>query len=81
MTNEHLTTELCMAELRTCQNDEDFQECKTQYYVDSLINTCSCLPFAMPQQVEINTLFRAILLSALQSNTNGLLLQLIIGAM
>ena len=33
--------------IRRCQNDESQDECKSRKYVDTLMNSCKCLPFAI----------------------------------
>ena len=30
-----------------CQNEESLQDCKTRKYIDTLVEQCECLPFAI----------------------------------
>ena len=39
-----------------CQNEENYDDCKTRKYVDALKKKCECLPSSIvtPKQVELN---------------------------
>ena len=34
-------------DVKQCQNKELYLDCKTEEYLDALVNTCMCLPFGM----------------------------------
>ena len=34
-------------DIKECQNEEAIEECKTQHYIDSLLEKCGCLPLNM----------------------------------
>ena len=33
--------------VKQCQNKEDYLDCKTEEYLEALVNTCMCLPFGL----------------------------------
>ena len=37
-----------------CQNEESLQDCKTRKYIDTLIEQCKCLPFAIRNDNEVS---------------------------
>ena len=36
-----------------CQNDEDYEDCKTRAYLDTLLEECKCLPFGISKNDEV----------------------------
>ena len=37
-----------------CQNDESLQDCKTRKYIDTMVEQCNCLPFAIRNDNEVS---------------------------
>ena len=40
--------------VKHCQNKEDYLDCKTEEYLDALVNTCKCLPFGLKYLINSN---------------------------
>ena len=39
--------------IKQCQNDESLEDCKTRKYIDTLLNQCNCLPFAIRNNKKV----------------------------
>ena len=37
-----------------CQNEESLQDCKTRKYIDTIVEQCKCLPFAIRNDNEVS---------------------------
>ena len=37
-----------------CQNEESLQDCKTRKYIDTMVEQCNCLPFAIRNDNEVS---------------------------
>ena len=60
VTNDYLRLDM---KTRGCQNDNTYEVCVTDLYLDSLREKCNCLPFNLKhfgKQDDSNTVFRSI---------------------
>ena len=37
-----------------CQNQESLQDCQTRKYMDTMVEQCKCLPFAIRNEYEVS---------------------------
>ena len=37
-----------------CQNEESLQDCKTRKYINTMVDQCKCLPFAIRNDNEVS---------------------------
>ena len=44
-------------DVRDCQNDESYDDCKTKEYMDTLWKTCKCLPFNIRQSNNVQLIY------------------------
>ena len=39
---------------RKCQNTQDYEDCTTELYLDTLMEQCQCLPFNLKSDQAVN---------------------------
>ena len=39
-------------DVKDCQNDESYDDCKTKEYIDALWKACQCLPFNIRKSIN-----------------------------
>ena len=46
-----------------CQNEESLQDCETRKYIDTMVEQCKCLPFAIRNDNEVTLHVKKITLN------------------
>ena len=62
VTDEFLTLDKSII---SCQNDESLEDCQTRKYVDTLVEHCNCLPFAIRESNSVTVLMLSFMLGFL----------------
>ena len=44
-------------DVRDCQNDESYDDCKTKEYMDALLKACHCLPFNIRNSNNVKLIY------------------------